>query len=183
MCVPWELNPRHFALLTQCSTSEPQEHTCVYNICKSPICLMYVYRNIFNIHIRNKHTATHSYIQYIHTHTHTYIQKLFCFYYNLEWQCFLPLWLLVCTQFPHRLQQINFLSLTDAIYCSTSILHHPLPNNHSFWWHFVSKQASMMRIMGFCPCVFLPWISPNCMWKFCPFLFENAELLDSKVIE
>ncbi len=29
MCVPWELNPRHFALLTQCSTSEPQEHMCI----------------------------------------------------------------------------------------------------------------------------------------------------------
>ncbi len=28
VCVPWELNPQHFALLTQCSTTEPQEH-CV----------------------------------------------------------------------------------------------------------------------------------------------------------
>ncbi len=26
MCVPWELNPWSFALLTQCSTSESQEH-------------------------------------------------------------------------------------------------------------------------------------------------------------
>ncbi len=26
MCVPWELNPWPFALLTQCSTTEPQEH-------------------------------------------------------------------------------------------------------------------------------------------------------------
>ncbi len=26
MCVPWELNPQSFALLTQCSTTEPQEH-------------------------------------------------------------------------------------------------------------------------------------------------------------
>ncbi len=25
-CVPWELNPQPFALLTQCSTTEPQEH-------------------------------------------------------------------------------------------------------------------------------------------------------------
>ncbi len=24
--VPWELNPQPFALLTQCSTTEPQEH-------------------------------------------------------------------------------------------------------------------------------------------------------------
>ncbi len=27
MCVSWELNPQPFALLTQCSTTEPQEHT------------------------------------------------------------------------------------------------------------------------------------------------------------
>ncbi len=26
MCVTWELNPQPFALLTQCSTTEPQEH-------------------------------------------------------------------------------------------------------------------------------------------------------------
>ncbi len=26
MCVPWELNPQPFALLTQCSTTEPQQH-------------------------------------------------------------------------------------------------------------------------------------------------------------
>ncbi len=26
MYVPWELNPQPFALLTQCSTTEPQEH-------------------------------------------------------------------------------------------------------------------------------------------------------------
>ncbi len=26
MCVSWELNPQPFALLTQCSTTEPQEH-------------------------------------------------------------------------------------------------------------------------------------------------------------
>ncbi len=26
MCVPWELNPRPFALLTQCSSTESQEH-------------------------------------------------------------------------------------------------------------------------------------------------------------
>ncbi len=30
MCVPWELNPQPFALLTQCSTTEPQEHMYVY---------------------------------------------------------------------------------------------------------------------------------------------------------
>ncbi len=27
VCVPWESNPQPFALLTQCSTTEPQEHT------------------------------------------------------------------------------------------------------------------------------------------------------------
>ncbi len=27
MCVPWELNPQPFALLRQCSTTEPQEHS------------------------------------------------------------------------------------------------------------------------------------------------------------
>ncbi len=26
MCVPWELNPQPFALLMQCSTTEPQGH-------------------------------------------------------------------------------------------------------------------------------------------------------------
>ncbi len=26
MCPPWESNPQPFALLTQCSTTEPQEH-------------------------------------------------------------------------------------------------------------------------------------------------------------
>ncbi len=30
MCVPWELNPRPFALLTQCSTTEPQEQEHLY---------------------------------------------------------------------------------------------------------------------------------------------------------
>ncbi len=35
-CVPWELNPQPFTLLTQCSTTEPQEHCVMYlrfNIC------------------------------------------------------------------------------------------------------------------------------------------------------
>ncbi len=32
MYVPWELNPQPFTLLTQCSTTEPQEHVmfCFY---------------------------------------------------------------------------------------------------------------------------------------------------------
>ncbi len=28
-CVPWESNPQPFAQLTQCSTTEPQEHTII----------------------------------------------------------------------------------------------------------------------------------------------------------
>ncbi len=31
MRVPWELNPQPFALLTQCSTTEPQEHKQTLN--------------------------------------------------------------------------------------------------------------------------------------------------------
>ncbi len=33
MCVPWELNPQPFALLSQCSTIEPQEyHWATFNV-------------------------------------------------------------------------------------------------------------------------------------------------------
>ncbi len=32
MCVPWELNPQPFALLTQCSTTEPQERNASVNV-------------------------------------------------------------------------------------------------------------------------------------------------------
>ncbi len=38
ICVPWELNPRPFALQTQCSNTEPQEHFYIY---------FYVYFNIY----------------------------------------------------------------------------------------------------------------------------------------
>ncbi len=31
MCVPWESNPQPFALLMQCSTTEPQEHNWEHN--------------------------------------------------------------------------------------------------------------------------------------------------------
>ncbi len=30
LCVPWELNPQRFELLTQCSTTEPKEHLYVF---------------------------------------------------------------------------------------------------------------------------------------------------------
>ncbi len=33
LCVPWELNPQPFALLTQCSTTEPQEHDDLHDFC------------------------------------------------------------------------------------------------------------------------------------------------------
>ncbi len=33
MCVPWESNPQPFALLTQCSTTEPQEHCYTSEVC------------------------------------------------------------------------------------------------------------------------------------------------------
>ncbi len=32
MCVPWESNPQPFALLTQCSTTEPQEHDYISKV-------------------------------------------------------------------------------------------------------------------------------------------------------
>ncbi len=32
MHVPWEFNPQPFVLLTQCSTTEPQEHSQQVNI-------------------------------------------------------------------------------------------------------------------------------------------------------
>ncbi len=34
MCVPWELNPQPFVLLTQCSTTEPQEYCLSHEIDK-----------------------------------------------------------------------------------------------------------------------------------------------------
>ncbi len=38
-CVSWELNTQPFALLTQCSTTEPQEH--MQDICHRNICRTY----------------------------------------------------------------------------------------------------------------------------------------------
>ncbi len=43
MCVPWELNPWPFALLTQCSTTEPQEHCGIGNM--SLKCVLFYYFN------------------------------------------------------------------------------------------------------------------------------------------
>ncbi len=39
MCVPWELNPQPFALLTQCSTTEPQEPTVAQCVPQNSLCL------------------------------------------------------------------------------------------------------------------------------------------------
>ncbi len=36
MCIPWESNPRRFALLTQCSTTEPQEHFYMLKVRHAP---------------------------------------------------------------------------------------------------------------------------------------------------
>ncbi len=49
MCVTWELNPQPFALLTQCSTTEPQEHifSCMWCVCD------YAYFYNSNIERRN----------------------------------------------------------------------------------------------------------------------------------
>ncbi len=33
MCDPWESNPQPFALLTQCSTTEPQEINIIFKMC------------------------------------------------------------------------------------------------------------------------------------------------------
>ncbi len=34
ICVPWESNPEPFALLTQCSTTEPHRNTFVFGLHK-----------------------------------------------------------------------------------------------------------------------------------------------------
>ncbi len=46
MCVPWELNPQHFVLLTQCSTTEPQEHW--YHLIGQPQQFLYWYSECFS---------------------------------------------------------------------------------------------------------------------------------------
>ncbi len=43
MCVPSELNPQPFALLTQCSTTEPQEQSITKQLFKK----IYLTLNIF----------------------------------------------------------------------------------------------------------------------------------------
>ncbi len=37
MRIPWELNPQPFALLTQCSTTEPQEHLVTQLVSKATL--------------------------------------------------------------------------------------------------------------------------------------------------
>ncbi len=45
MCVPWELNPQPFALLTQCSTTEPQEQEQILSTLKASA-FIYDHRHI-----------------------------------------------------------------------------------------------------------------------------------------
>ncbi len=53
MCVPWELNPQPLALLTQCSTTEPQEHYYMYwlltqwDVCSELLLLLYLHLPLF----------------------------------------------------------------------------------------------------------------------------------------
>ncbi len=73
-CVSWESNPWPFALLTQCSSTEPQEHINIYTHTHT------------NIHT---HIYTHIYIHtHIHTHTHyTYIYIYVCYIYMCVCVC------------------------------------------------------------------------------------------------
>ncbi len=45
MCVSWKLNPQPFALLTQCSTTEPQEQ--VKNVL---LMIFFYYKHSFSLH-------------------------------------------------------------------------------------------------------------------------------------
>ncbi len=63
MCVPWELNPRPFALLTQCSTTELQERFYAFKITDLILCWIYCVffffypssvRNSLLMHFSNK---------------------------------------------------------------------------------------------------------------------------------
>ncbi len=56
MCVPWELNPQPFALLTQCSTTEPQEHYVLQNknIFKQIIFFFLTFVFLTNTNMKNK---------------------------------------------------------------------------------------------------------------------------------
>ncbi len=47
MCVPWESNPQPFALLTQCSTTEPQEHGSVVETLSLPLTLSFIHSYTF----------------------------------------------------------------------------------------------------------------------------------------
>ncbi len=49
MCVPWELNPQPFVLLTQCSTAEPQEQRTELVFQRSKQIGIYMKRNVTHV--------------------------------------------------------------------------------------------------------------------------------------
>ncbi len=64
MCVPWELNPRPFALLTQCSTTEPQEATISYtikNLTTLHFCWFYIVQENGSRTTCSKQSENHAY--------------------------------------------------------------------------------------------------------------------------
>ncbi len=65
MCVPWESNPQPFVLLTQCSTTEPQElsqRTNFYQRCCNMTVEQYLLQS-YHIYFSNNCTLNHTYKQ------------------------------------------------------------------------------------------------------------------------
>ncbi len=99
MCVPWELNPQPFALLTQCSTTEPQEliyTACYFKLRHSThawfIMSMLVYLCIHN-NIQNISKIISSKFQTIFGKLHCVHLKFSswnCSSCSCSWLCFLP---------------------------------------------------------------------------------------------
>ncbi len=42
ICFPWELNPQPFALLTQCSTTEPHRNSIMTFLSEIPLCMCFL---------------------------------------------------------------------------------------------------------------------------------------------
>ncbi len=90
MCVPWESNPQPFALLTQCSTTEPQEHYMIFRLEVPDLYLCSYYFSYFAFNV-NKHVQTIylllwiyfdvNYI-YLQIHHHHHVDML-CYYKTL----------------------------------------------------------------------------------------------------
>ncbi len=62
MCVPWKLNPQPFALLMQCSFTEPQEHNII--VFQQDLIIFFT---VLSLSFAYRQT---------HTHTHTYSLKM-----------------------------------------------------------------------------------------------------------